>query len=223
MPIVASRGDQIQRLLDALADPKSRGGSVIRLRAVGARIVPHVAESFTRMTAEARATVIDILADVETADARTLRRRLQRVDPGPEPPAAAESTHRAHDGAEARALAELKRLPPPQRNERANVSRERGEAHLALARAESRLARKDLLVSLETLDAPRLRVYCEAAALIGDMAFLAPLARIAKKGDAAAAAIAAIAKRERITARSKVLASLDATSRTAVLQALSDL
>ena len=230
MPIVASRGEQIQRLLEALSDPKARGGAILRLRKLGARIVPHAAESFARMDASSRASLIDVLADIDTADARSLIRRLRRAEtlwgtPSPtvHPKVNPEATGPSSDDAEARALVQLKRLPPSQENERASVSRERGEAHLVLARAGSRVARRDLLASLETLDAARLRVYAEAAGLIGDAAFLAPLARIAKKGDDASAAIAAICRRERITVRSKALASLDAASRTAVLQALSDL
>jgi len=75
-------------------------------------------------------------------------------------------------------------------------------------------------VSLGALEAKRTRLYCEAAGLIGDAAFLAPLARIAPVRPEAAKAIAKIAIRERITARSKVLRDLDESLRPVVARAL---
>lgn len=114
----------------------------------------------------------------------------------------------------------LQHLPPPRPNERASISRERGEAHLALARLGSRLARKDLLLGLTTLEAARTRVYCEAAGLIGDVEFLAPLARLSEGQPEAARAVFDIAAREKITARSKVLLKLDESLRPIIARCL---
>jgi HEAT repeat protein len=75
-------------------------------------------------------------------------------------------------------------------------------------------------LSLTTLDAARTRVYCEAAGLIGDGAFLAPLARIAPVREEAVRALAEIAAREKITARSKILRDLDEPLRLIVARAL---
>ncbi|MBX7184992.1 MAG: hypothetical protein K1Y01_07590 [Vicinamibacteria bacterium] len=228
MPIVASRGGEIRRLLSDLSDPKRRTGAFLRLRSVGARVVPHVADELGRLDADARRALLDALKDVQTEDARALRKRLLRADAPPPADAAAssmESTRRpaGSAGPESLALQSLRTLAPPRRDERAAVSRERGEAHLALARAGSRLARKELLLSLTTLGADRARLCCEAAGLIGDADFLAPLARLASQRPEAAKAIAAIAAREKITARSKVLRTLDEPLRVIVARALAGL
>ena len=89
-----------------------------------------------------------------------------------------------------------------------------------LARLESRLARKDLLQGLATLEPNRARLYCEAAGLIGDLEFLAPLSRLAPNVKEASPAIAAIAKRENITIRSRLLRDLDVSVLAAVAQSL---
>jgi hypothetical protein len=223
--IVASRAVEIRRLIAALADPKSRTGAVLRLRALGSRVVPHVDEDLGRLDAATRHALIEILKGVQTLDGKALRKRLMRADGGavaaaPEPSENAASTTAGNADTEAKALEDLRRLPPPRADERAAVSRERGEAHLALARVGSRLARKDLLATLTILDAGRLRLYCEAAGLVGDAAFLAPLARVADASPEAGYAISRIAKREKITSRSKSVAALDAPSRVAVARAL---
>jgi hypothetical protein len=229
LPIVASRGGEIRRLLSDLSDPKRRTGAVLRLRSLGARVVPHVTDELGRLDADARRALLDALQDVQTDDARALRKRLLRVDAPPPADAAASSIASARRsaaepaGPESLALQTLRTLPPPRRDERAAVSRERGEAHLALARAGSRLARKELLLSLTTLGADRARLCCEAAGLIGDADFLAPLARLATQRPEAAKAIAAIAAREKITTRSKVLRTLDEPLRVIVARALAGL
>jgi len=216
MPIVASRGSEIRNLLAALADPKKRAGAVLRLRKLGSRVVPHAEEELGRLDAEARRSLAEALGGIQTDDARALVRRLVRAAPVAPP-----SKTRPEDAsAEGLALAKLRSVPPPRADERPSVSRERGEAHLALARTGSRLARKDLLLCLETLEAKRTRLYCEAAALIGDAAFLAPLARIAAARAEAGEALNSIAVRERITARSKVLRELDEKLRPIVARAL---
>ncbi len=186
----------------------------MRLRSLGSRVVPHVADGWELLGPEARSALLEALRDIDTADARALEKQLGRAEPAPE------FKDVAARGAEAMALDALRTLPPPRPNERASISRERGEAHLALARSGSRLARKDLLLSLTTLDAARTRVYCEAAGLIGDAAFLGPLARIAPVREEAVRALAEIAARERITVRSKVLRDLDAALRVIVAKAL---
>jgi hypothetical protein len=231
LPIVASRGGEIRRLLLELSDPKRRAGAVMRLRALGARVVPHVTDALGRLVLEARRALLEALRDVETADARALRKRLIRAEPaspqgaGPEP-ARAPSEPGNHAGSqgsggpESRALEALRTLPPPRRDERASVSRERGEAHLALARTGSRLARTDHLLSLGTLPPERSRLYCEAAGLMGDGDFLAPLARMAAKQPEALRAIAGIAAREKITLRSKILKTLEEPLRVMVARAL---
>ena len=227
MPIVASRGGEIRRLLLDLSDPRRRAGAVLRLRSLGARVVPHVADELGRLDADARRALLDAMKDVETADAATLRRRLARAEAAA--PSAAKaapsgalelgrSTRSA--GPESQALETLRSLPPPRRDERASVSRERGEAHLALARDGSRLFRKDLLVSLSTLGPDRARLCCEAAGLIGDAEFLAPLARLAALRPEAGKAISTIAAREKITSRSKILRTLDEASRLIVARSL---
>ncbi len=210
MPIVASRGNEIRRLLDELNDPKRRAGAALRLKSLGARVVPHVAEDLKHLEPESRQALLEALADVGTADANALKKRLARH----EPDAGRSATHPPG------ALDVFQTLPPPRPNERASVSRERGEAHLALARAGSRLARKDLLASLATLDAPRARLYCEAAGLIGDAEFLTPLSLLAGARPEASRAIFDIAAREKITARSKVLKELPEAVRVIVAKAL---
>ncbi len=215
MPIVASRGREIRRLLLELADPKRRLGAALRLKSLGSRVVPHVADELGRLDLETRGALLQAIEDVHTEDARALKRRLVRIEPS----TTAGSATRSAD-AEAQALDDFRTLPPPRPNERASLSRERGEAHLALARAGSRLARKDLLLSLNTLDPERTRLYCEAAGLIGDGAFIATLARIARIRPEAAKALAGIAVRERITARSKVLRDLEEPLRLIVARAL---
>lgn len=228
MPILASRAGEIRRLLSELSDPKRRAGAVLRLRSVGARVVPHVEDELGRLDPAARRALLEALGDVSTADARALRERLLRLEPtgraegSPSGSPASPEAVRAEAGvdAERRALDDLRALPPPRSNERASISRERGEAHLALARTGSRLARKDLLLSLTTLAPERARAYCEAAGLIGDAAFLAPLAGMAIRVREAAGAIARIAAREKITARSKVLKTLDEPVRVIVARAL---
>ena len=224
MPIVASRGGEIRRLLLELSDPKRRAGAVMRLRSLGARVVPHVTDELARLDAHARRALMDALRDVQTADAKALRSRLIRSEaaapanakPAPLPAPSGE-------GPESQALDALRALPPPRRNERASVSRERGEAHLALARIGSRLARKDLLLSLDTLGADRARLYCEAAGLLGDGDFLAPLARMAQVRPEAAAAISLIAARERFTLRSRVLKNLEEPLRLIVARSIAGL
>lgn len=234
MPIVASRGGEIRRLLTDLSDPGRRQGAALRLRSLGARVVPHVADALGRLDAEARGALLEALRDVHTGDARTLRNRLLRAEPAPRTrerasrPQGDDPEVRAGEApleatslnAESRALDQLRALPPPRPNERASVSRERGEAHLALARTGSRLARKDLLLSLNTLAPERGRLYGEAAGLIGDSDFLAPLARMAARRPEALRAIAQIAARERITPRSKILKTLDEPLRVTVARAL---
>ncbi len=220
MPIVASRGAEIRRLLGDLSDPKRRAGAVLRLRALGSRVVPHAADDLGRLDADARQALGDALRDVGTEDARALRRRLPLAAPPGTEATGGSGSPLSGDGPEAKALREVRALPPPRGDERPTVSRERGEAHLALARAGSRLARKDLLLSLATLEPRRTSLYCEAAGLIGDAAFLAPLARIASIRPEAEKAIAAIAMRERITGRSKILRALDPSLRPVVARAL---
>lgn len=234
MPIVASKGSEIRRLLQELSDPKRRPGAVMRLRALGARVVPHVADELGRLDAAARRALVEALEDVNTAEGRALKDRLARLetteglDSGASarprlpagnverlPPAAPETP-----GAEARAMHILQTLPPPRPNESAAVSRERGEAHLALARLGSRLARKDLLLGLRTLGAARTRLYCEAAGLIGDVEFLTPLARLAETQREAARAVFDIAAREKVTARSRVLLKLDPSLRPIIARCL---
>jgi hypothetical protein len=216
MPIVASRGSEIRRLLAELADPKRRAGAVMRLKGLGSRVVPHVAFDLGRLDPEARSGLLEALGDIKTSDGKALKKRLERLEPSPR----AQGLAPREAGAEATSLDALRALPPPGPGERATVSRERGEAHLALARAGSRLARKDLLDSLSTLSADRTRLYCEAAGLIGDAAFLAPLARIAGVRPEASKAIAAIARRERITLRSKALRDLEESLRGIVARAI---
>jgi hypothetical protein len=232
VPIVASRGREIQRLLDDLAEPRKRTGAIIRLRSLGARVVPHAAEELGRLNTQAREALLEALRDVDSADARALRRRLARATPAPVsdqategrvPPRLSGASKHANTGtmdAEGRALDEFRRLPAARPSERASISRARGEAHLALARAGSRLARQDLLQNLHTLSADRTRLYCEAAGLIGDGAFLAPLARLVHARPEAAEAIARIALRERITGRSKILRDLEQPLRVVVARAL---
>ena len=229
MPILASRAGEIRRLLSELSDPKRRAGAVLRLRSVGARVVPHVEDELGRLDPAARRALLEALGDVPTADARALRKRLARLEPTDRAEGSASRAfakpevvrpEAAGVDAERRALDDLRSLPPPRSNERASISRERGEAHLALARTGSRLARKDLLLSLTTLAPERARLYCEAASLIGDADFLTPLAGMATRVREAAGAIARIAAREKITARSKVLKTLDEPVRVIVARAL---
>jgi hypothetical protein len=236
MPIVASKGSEIRRLLQELSDPKRRTGAAMRLRALGARVVPHVADELGRLDASARRALVDALKDVNTAEGRALKDRLVRSEGGPEgesmTPAKTRTLASEGDanhqrggaseapGAEASAMNALQALPPLRPNERATISRERGEAHLALARLGSRLARKDLLLGLTTLGAGRTRLYCEAAGLIGDVEFLAPLARLAEAQPGAARAVFDIAARDRITARSKVLLKLDESLRPIIARCL---
>jgi HEAT repeat protein len=75
-------------------------------------------------------------------------------------------------------------------------------------------------LSLNTLGPERTRLYCEAAGLIGDGEFLAPLARWAAKRPEAVRAIAQIGVRERITPRSKALRNLEEPLRVIVARAL---
>jgi len=232
LPIVASRGGDIRRLLRELGDPKRRAGAVIRLRSLGARVVPHVSDELAGLDADARHALLDALREVQTADAKALRKRLTRSDAAtgdrtPKAPGATRSTIAFEEdkeatgpGAEAQALEVLRALPPPRPNERASISRDRGEVHLALARIGSRLARKDLILSIDTLGADRARLYCEAAGLIGDLDFLAPLARLAQTRPEAAAAISAIAKRERVTPRSRVLRGMEEPLRLIVARSI---
>ena len=227
MPIVASRGGEIRRLLEGLSDPKRRAGAVLRLRSLGARVVPHVADELGRLDTDARRALLEVLADVQTADAKALRRRLARSEAAtpeslrPAPPGAGDETGPGGStDPEFLALDALRALPPPRRDERASVSRERGEAHLALARIGSRLARKDLLLCLDTLGAERARLYCEAASLIGDGDFLASLARLAPARPEAAAAISRIAGRLKLTSRSRILRDLDAPLRLIVARSI---
>lgn len=217
MPIVASRGMEIRRLIGELMNPGRRPGALLRLRSLGARVVPHVAEELGRLDVETRRALFEALADLDTPDARALLGRLARTGPRP---AAARRGREAESSAEATALGDLRALPPPRAGERPAISRERGEAHLALARGGSRLARRDLLLSLETLAPDRVRLYCEAAGLIGDSEFIGPLARLLGARPEAGSAIKAIAARERITRRSKVIRALDEGVRPIVVRAL---
>jgi hypothetical protein len=219
LPIVASRGGDVRRLLRDLRDEKRRAGAIIRLRALGARVVPHVPDELEGLNVDARRALLDALQEVHTADAKTLRRRLV----GAEPPATPErgAAVEPAGSTEAGALDALRALPPPRPKERASISRERGEAHLVLARTGSRLARRELLLSLEILGADRARLYCEAAGLIGDAQFLAPLARIAHSQSEAVAAISRIARRERITSRSSILRALEEPLRLVVARSIS--
>jgi hypothetical protein len=217
VPIVTSRGAEIRRLLGDLTDPKRRAGAALRLRALGSRVVPHAADASGQLDPDARRALVRALGDVQTDDGKALRKRLLRAETATNK---AEKRGAMDEGQEARALRDLRTLPPPRGDERPTVSRERGEAHLTLARTGSRLARKDLLLSLGTLEPRRTGLYCEAAGLIGDTVFLAPLARIASVRSEAAKAIATIAIRERITGRSKILLELDENLRLVVARAL---
>lgn len=192
----------------------------MRLRSLGSRVVPHVSEEMGRLDAGARAALLDALREVDTADGRALRKRLMRGEPTK---SQSEPAGGRTEGAEARALDALRALPPPRPTERASVSRERGEAHLALARAGSRLARKDLLLSLDILGPERARLYCEAAGLIGDGDFLAPLARLAPVRPEAAEAISLVCARERVTSRSRVLRNLEEPLRLIVARSIAGL
>lgn len=227
MPIVASRGREIRRLIADLADARTRAGAIVRLRSLGSRVVPHANEEFGRLEAEARQALIEALEDVQTQDGQALRKRLLRAAPAGSPNVRARPVRKVADpedtgrGAEGAALSALRTLPPPRPSERASVSRERGEAHLALARMGSRLARKDLLASLLTLSADRARLYCEAAGLIGDEDFLTPLARLAAHRPEAEVAIFRIASSRKINRRSKVLKTLEEPLRLIVARALS--
>jgi len=223
VPILTSRAGEIRKLLSELGDPKRRAGATLRLRSFGARVVPHVADELDRLDVSAREALLDALRDVQTAEGKALRKRLMPTEPVPAPAAKAPAVPRAEspgEDAEARALGELRALSPPRPGEKASLSRERGEAHLALARLGSRLARKDLLQSLELLGPERARLYCEAAGLIGDADFLAPLARLAPGRPEAKAAISLIAKRERVTSRSRVLRSLEEPLRLIVARSI---
>lgn len=235
MPIVESRAAQIRRLIADLDDPARREAATARLRTMGARVPGHVEEDLVRLSAAARTSLIEVLRGVETADARAVLQRLERAAtrPGgrPGPPVSRTrsgdpSVSASGDGdgpdAEASALAALRAHPPAQARESAAVSRARGEAHLALARAGSRLARKDLLHCLETLGPERGRLYCEAAGLIGDAAFVPVLAGLAtgRPDGGAGDALMTIAARERLTARSKVVKDLADAPRAAALAAI---
>jgi hypothetical protein len=216
VPILASRGNEIRRWISDLAEPSKRAAAKMRLKALGARVVPHADEELLRLDADARGALAEALEDVDTSDARALKKRLKRTDSR----AVTTTKPSAEESAEGKALAALRALPPPRPSERAAVSRERGEAHLTLARSGSRLARKDLLLSLATLDAERTRLYCEAAGFIGDKDFLECLARLASTQVEASRAIAAIAAREKITRRSKALRDLDEPLRVIVARSL---
>lgn len=228
MPIVASRADEIRRRIAELADPRTRPGAILRLKVLGPRVPPHVQEDLARMAPEVRAAVGEILRDVDTADARAILRRLGGLPSGTAAPEAEArrpskaTTVAAPDDAETEALNQLRALPPPRSGEAASVSRRRGEAHLVLARTGSRLARKDLLACLGALGADRGRLYCEAAALIGDAEFLSVLAGLAARNAECGAgdAIGAIAARERLTARSKAVKDLEPALRAVAMEAI---
>jgi hypothetical protein len=223
MPIVASRADEIRRRIAELGDPKTRARAILRLKALGPRVPPHVEHGLVRMAPEVRAAIAEVLRYVDTADARAILRRLV-------PGAAEEADDTTGTGGadttprdlEGEALNELRALPPPRTGEAASVSRKRGEAHLLLARAGSRLARKDLLTCLAALGADRGRLYCEAAALIGDAEFVPMLAGYAAQSAACGAgdAIGAIAARERLTARSKAIKELEPSLRAIAVRAI---
>lgn len=226
MPIVASRADEIRRRIAELGDPKTRARAILRLKALGPRVPPHVEHELVRMAPEVRAAIAQVLRNVDTADARAILRRLV---PGASEEAddtigtgGAGAAGTAPRDVEGEALNELRALPPPRTGEAASVSRKRGEAHLLLARAGSRLARKDLLACLMALGADRGRLYCEAAALIGDAGFLPALAGLAaaRSDGGASEAIAAIAAREGLTARSKAIKELKPGLRAAVMEAI---
>jgi hypothetical protein len=216
LPIVASRGNEIRRWIKDLADPSKRMAAKRQLEALGARVVPHVDEELTRLDASARRALAEALRDVDTADARALKTRLKRAESRP----AERAKPQAEESDETKALAILRKLPPPHRTERAAISRDRSDAHLSLARAGSRLARKDLLASLTTLGAERSRYYCEAAGLIGDLEFVCPLARLSESHPEALVALSMIAAREGLTPRSKAFRELDEDVRAVVARAL---
>jgi hypothetical protein len=216
LPIVASRGNEIRRWIKDLAEPAKRGAAKRQLKALGARVVPHADEELTRLDSDARRALAEALKDVDTTDARALKKRLNRADTRP----AAPPKPQAEESGETQALAILRKLPPPRPTERAAISRDRSEAHLSLARGGSRLARKDLLISLATLGAERSRLYCEAAGLIGDKEFITPLARLAASQSEALTALSMIAAREGITPRSKSFRDLDEGIRAVVARAL---
>lgn len=79
MPIVASRGTEIRKLLGDLSDPRQRAGAILRLRTIGSRVVPHVADELGRLDAVARSSLLEALDDVNTAEGRALKRRLART------------------------------------------------------------------------------------------------------------------------------------------------
>ena len=219
MPILVSQGAEIRRWLLDLGNPRRRTAAALRLRALGSRVVTHVNDELGRLDGGVREAVLEVLSHVDTAEARAVRKRLNRAGGEPASSSAIAAPSRAspwgipgtEDAAdtESVALSTLRRLPPTGRKESAAVHRDRSEAHLALARLGSRLARKDLLQSLTTVDPGRSRVYCEAAGLIGDGEFLGPLARLTSASTEAFAAIAAIARREKITPRSRLLRTLN--------------
>lgn len=236
MPIVESRAALIRTLIADLDQPTRREAALVRLRTLGPRVPAHVEEQFARLTPGMRTGLLEVLRGVNTADARATVVRLERVA-GATPPSRKGDGSTARRKAaqappepvgpnggdeEAEALAALRAQPPAQARESAAISRARGEAHLALARAGSRLARKDLLHCLETLGAERARLYCEAAALIGDSGFVPALAALADRNAACGAgeAISAVAARERLSARSKAIKELEPALRTAALNAL---
>jgi hypothetical protein len=223
VPIVASRGREIRKLIRDLADPKERRGAMLRLKGLGPRVVPHVEDELGRLDLETRRALLEALADLETTDARALKARLSRVEPtaAPAPRAATPQGEAVRsESVESASLDALRALPPPRVNERPTISRDRGEAHLALARAGSRLARKDLLHSLATLPPERSRLYCDAAGLIGNAEFLEALARIANVQPDALTALSAIAAREKITLRSKAIRELSEPLRVVVARAI---
>lgn len=224
MPIVASRAGEIRRRIAELADPRTRDGAILRLKALGPRVPPHVEEDLARLAPEVRAAIGEVLRDVDTADARAILRRLGRPSPIAEAGRVASTStgDTSPLDEETEAANELRALPPPRAGEAASVSRKRGEAHLRLARAGSRLARKDLIACLTALGPDRGRPYCEAAALIGDAEFLPVLAGIAARPAdvGASVAIAAIAAREKLSARSKAIKELRPALRAIALQAI---
>ncbi len=124
MPIVASRGSEIRRLLGELADPKRRAGAVMRLKGLGSRVVPHVAEDLGRLDPEARSGLLEALGDIKTSDGKALKKRLERLEPSPR----AQGPAPREAGAEATGLDALRALPPPGNRAVPGTGRERRPA-----------------------------------------------------------------------------------------------
>lgn len=220
MPIVPARRKEIDTLIQALAMPASREAALARLRVIGVRVVPHLAEDFARLPRAALVAALPLLRSFDSKDARALALRIERlqVEETPAPQIQKAPTPLPRD--EASALQILRGLKPPRRSEPLALSRERALLHTELAQAGSRLARGELLRCLEVLNPDRAQLYLGAALLLGDSAFLELVARVAKESDEARAAIRAIAERERLTPRSRAVKALPDPTRSWVIAAL---